>query len=515
MPAEPRRVPVLALFAGLVAAGLVVEAVTGGGTGAVAGQPVVAGPVVGVPAQALVSTWFCAGATSGAGTGAPGELLLANAGRSPVRARVDLFTDGGRSEHTSVDVAPGTVGLVHERVGRPLPVSGGAGRLLGPGAQAPGDWVGAEVTVLGGLTTVSQVVVTPAGTTAQPCATAASQTWFFSAGEQLRNASEVLSLLNPSPVDEVVDMTFTTEQGVEQPGAFQGIVIPAHGLTTVAVGAHLRQRDHIAATLRSRSGTFVAFETELVHQPPAGAAPVGTPGAVNPVWPVAGVTLQLGSPAPARQWWWPAGGEGPGLTESYVVYDPGTAPARVQLGLHPSAGGPVSRTVLDVPAQGWASVRTNGQPWSLNGVPYWASLRSLNGVPVVAQRSLMAAPPAPTRGLAAMFGLGRPATSWALTETAVPEGGSAVQVLDPGARPASVRLYRRVGRQLRLLGGSPGFVVQPGQEVSAALPSGATDAVLVTSSVPVLADLSTTSVKRSTGTDLSPLPPVLGPPGPR
>ncbi len=89
---------------------------------------------------------------------------------------------------------------------------------------------------------VDQQVDGPLGGASSPCATAGSSNWYFATGATLINASVGLSLLNPYPTDAVVDLSFTTDQGVEMPQQFQGLVVPADGLLPVNLGDHLRRR---------------------------------------------------------------------------------------------------------------------------------------------------------------------------------------------------------------------------------------------------------------------------------
>ena len=119
-----------------------------------------------------------------------------------------------------------------------------------------------------------------------PCATAGSSQWYFATGATLINASVGLSLLNPYPTDAVVDLSFTTDQGVEQPQEFQGLVVPPDGLLTVNLGDHLRRRQAIATTVTARSGRLVAWKTDVVTPPARGEALLGTPGRPPARWPI-------------------------------------------------------------------------------------------------------------------------------------------------------------------------------------------------------------------------------------
>ena len=93
---------------------------------------------------------------------------------------------------------------------------------------------------------------------------------------------ETVSLLNPYPTDAVVDLSFTTDQGVEQPQGFQGLVVPPGGLLTVNLGDHLRRRQAIATTVTARSGRLVAWKTEVVTPPTRQEACSGTAGRFRP-----------------------------------------------------------------------------------------------------------------------------------------------------------------------------------------------------------------------------------------
>ena len=277
-------------------------------------------------------------------------------------------------------------------------------------------WVGALVTLYGGMASVSQLVRTPEGVSSQPCASSASTHWYFVDGATLRNATDEISLLNPYPEVAIADLSFTTEYGQEQPVAFEGVVVPADGLTVLNLGSHLRRRVKIAVTVSVRTGQVVAFQTELVTPPPPGAPLVGNNGGLNPAAPTAGATLTLGASEPSTSWWWPEGADGGGLTESYVVYNPGERPATLSLSLisQGAGGGLGSSTELSVGPYATAVVTTNGQPWALPGVAYAAHLVSTNGVPVVAERSLVGGSPSPERGLGVLLGQDQPAYRWLL-----------------------------------------------------------------------------------------------------
>ena len=457
-----------------------------------------------VPAAALSSSWFCAGATESPDSVAAGELLFANAGRQAITGTMDLVSQTGYQTSLPVSLPGGSTDTIEEV-------------LPGLAGSNSDHWVGAMVTLYGGLASVSQVVTTPHGSASQPCASAAAAHWYFADGATLRNAWEEISLLNPYPFAAVVDLSFTTEQGREQPLAFEGVVVGPHGLTVLNLGSHLRRRQHIAVTVTARTGDIVAFETEIVTHPPAGAPPLGAPGAVNPVVPVPGITLMLGSTQTSTSLWWPNAGEGPGLTESYAVYNPGPTTARLALSLVPgqAGGGLGSSSQLTVGPYGSAFITTNNQPWALPDIAYVAHLRSTNGTAVVAERLALASPPSPERGLAALLGQAQAADEWLVTGGL--DGSSSfssaqfflgevsLAVVDPGRLPARLSVETLSHQKLVPATAADHFEVAAGERTVVQLPSSlAGEALVVQSSRPILLEQDWYSSLPSVGTNQAP-----------
>jgi hypothetical protein len=395
------RVPIVAvLAAALIVGGLIDK--TPGASPARAVPPVQPVPVA-APAQALSSSWFCAGATdthSGAGAPhgpAPGSVVIANSGLGPATGIVTLVPSQGPDVRVPVTVNPDGRTVVTEDI---------------PGGT---PWIGAIVDIDAGAVAVEQQVDGALGRSSTPCATAGSSQWYFATGATLINAQVVLSLLNPYPTDAVVDLSFTTDQGAEQPQEFQGLVVPPGGLFSINLGDHLRRRQAIATTVTARSGRLVAWKTDVVSPPARGAALLGTPAAAqpfaDPASPVAGVTLALGAPSAGTTWTWADGNAGNGVDERYVIYNPGAATAVLQLalGLDQGAAEPFALTVG--PDQ-VTTVVSNQEVRIPAGVGHSAVLQSLNGVPVVAERTVAATSPATWSGLGELPGGRVAAARW-------------------------------------------------------------------------------------------------------
>ncbi|HET9060580.1 MAG TPA: DUF5719 family protein, partial [Acidimicrobiales bacterium] len=476
-----------------------------------AGEALVAG--------AAGSTWSCAGATGPRGQ-APGALTLSNLGARPARAEVELVSDQGWSRHVPVTVSPGAELVVQE--------------------NAPGttSWAGAVVTVYGSGVAVTQRINTRWGTSLQPCAPSASTTWYFASGSVLSGTSEEITLVNPYASVADVKLSFVTDEGVEAPAAFSSISVPPRGMASVNLASHLRRRQFVAATVEALSGEVVAFRTEVVRPGPPGAG-------------VAGATLQLGSPSPSRLAWFAQGGQGPGQTETFWAYNPGTRPARVHMSFSGDVGGGAAGqagyTSVEVAAHGVARIVTNGQSWVLPGSRYSVTVRS--DVPVVVERDLLAEPESGVRGRASLAGSGVAAPLWVLPALAgwalpAPARVERARVAQPSLIAGSPfgRLFQSARQVLQppdsLLGqhqGAPGATVfvdvfNPGLRSADLTLAGARGAlgpgqaeriplsaaywgrpVLVRSTAPVVVSVFAYSASQLPGADLSPAVPVVQP----
>jgi len=397
------RAPILAVLAAALIVGGLIDRTPGSSPPApvAAVQPA---PVA-APLDALSSSWFCAGATDdhlGSGQprdAAPGSVVIANSGSSPASGVVTLVPSAGSPLRVPVSVGPDSRTVVDEDVPKGSP------------------WIGAIVDIDAGGVAVEQQVDGALGESSTPCATAGSSQWYFATGATLINAEVVISLLNPYPTDAVVDLTFTTNEGVEQPQEFQAIVVPAGGLVTVNLGSRLRRRLAIATTVTARSGRVVAWKTDVVTAPAPGSALLGTPAALSPLADPAstipGVTLTLGAPAPATMLTWADGIAGDGVDEQYVIYNPGpnTAQLTLSLDLDQGSAEPFSVSVAPYEVDTVVSSQEVRIP---PGVSHAAILQSTNDVPVVAARTIAATAPSPWTGLGELPGGQVSATNWLL-----------------------------------------------------------------------------------------------------
>ncbi|HLH47150.1 MAG TPA: DUF5719 family protein [Acidimicrobiales bacterium] len=420
----PARAPVVAVVAAALVAGLVLGRAGRPARPAAAQAPRAAA----APASALSSTWYCAGASARAGGVTPGSLVLSNTGRTPLRAAITLFPDRGPVRHLGATVAADSRETFVETAPH------------GPSA------VGASVTLDGGGASVEQQVSGPLGITATPCATTGSARWYFATGATRVNAHDEIELLNPYPSTAIVDLTFTTNEGLEQPQAFQAMVVRGDSLTAVDLGSQLRRRTSIATTVTASTGRVVAWQAETVTPPRHGEVVLGTKAAdrpdADPASPFPGVSVTPGAPALSSMWLWPQGETQRGVEERYLVYNPGRRTARVKLSVHLATGTAEPFTVTVGPGQ-VSALTTASETRIPPGVGYSVSLRSTDGIPVVAERTVAAGPPARVRGTAQLVGATAPARSWLVGAGAVDARlDELLAVSNPGRRPVVVTVDR-------------------------------------------------------------------------
>jgi hypothetical protein len=488
-----RRAPILGVLAGAIIVGGLVDRAAGQSTPT---QAAVVQPVpVAAPASALSSSWFCAGATDGRFDPAPGTLVLANSGTAAATAAVTLIGSDGQHASTTVQVPARSSATVPESL---------------PSKPA---WIGANIDVDAGALAVDQAVAGATGISVTPCATSGSSRWYFTSGQTLINAGVEISLLNPYPSDAIVDLSFTTNQGGEQPQDFQGLDVPGGGMLNVDLGSHLRRRQAIATTIGVRSGSVVAFKTDWVNQPAPGSVLLGTPAAANPLAdpaaPIAGVTVTLGAPSAGTTWIWPDGLAGNGIDEQYVIYNPSSqaADVRLSLGLDQGQAEPFDLSV----GPGQVLPVVSGQQARIpSGIGHSAVLQSVNGVGVVAARTVAAQPSGPSSrsGLGELLGGRLAAPRW-LVPAVLADSQHIAQVVlyNPGSSTITVSLSTFASGQESPLGAVGPITVRPGEKVAvgvAAPAKGSFDGpILATATGPVYVESDFYSTVEGGGISLS------------
>ena len=329
------------------------------------------------PASALSSTWYCAGGAGRGDSPYAAAVVVANPDDAPVKGSVTVVPEQG------------------DAVTVPLEVKASGSTTVRLADVTPAEQAAALVDLGRGRAVVEHVIAGPAGTASSPCASAASTRWYFADGATAKDATLLLALYNPFPEDAIVDLSFSTDEGRAVPADFQGVVVSAGRVVVQDIGEHVRRREAVATEVTARSGRLVAAQ---LQQRTAGG--------------VAGVSLRLGAPAPGDVWYFPDGFTAEGIVEQFAVFNPTAQEALVdiQLTLDEGAAEPFE---LTVPPRDRVSVATAAEERVPKGVGHAAVVRSVNGVPVVAERSVAATAPSNRSGRADIRGARRTARQWA------------------------------------------------------------------------------------------------------
>lgn len=399
-----RRAPALAVLAALLVSGGVADSRIDRGASRSA-TAVSAQVPLAAPASARSSAWYCPGAPV---TGALGEgtLVVANAGDRRLTGTVTLYPDRGEIRQAPIAVGPS--GRTAVRLADLVSTAYASALVELDGGQAV-----AEVTTTG-----------PLGDTVAGCTSSASSSWYFAEGVTTRDAAEVLLALNPFPDDAVVDISFSTEEGVVTPQALTGLLVRGQALTTINVGEFVQRRESVSTTLIARTGRLVVGRLQAFD---------GTVGR-------RGVSVGLGAAAPGPTWYFPEGLVAEGLTERFLVYNPGAVEAQVELSLALDSG-EAEPLRLTIPRESRLTVVAGEESRIPKGVPHAVTVRSVEGPEVVVERTLDGAAPSPRTGMAITLGARLPATRWVVAAGAADDNTDQwVVVQNPGDRPARVSL---------------------------------------------------------------------------
>lgn len=380
------------------------------------------------PATALSSTWFCAGGTSVANGRADHTVVIAN----PTGHEVKGVLTAVPSDAAAV-TAPLVIGARSRKVVHLADVVQSA-------------YTAAMVDLEGGGVVVEHEVHGAAGTSISPCAATGSERWYVADGSTARDDTMLLALFNPFPEDAIVDLAFSTDQGRAAPSDFQGLVVRGGQLSVVDVGAHVRRRDRVAATVIARSGRLVVDRLQFY-----GGAP-------------AGISLALAAPSLGDEWWFADGFASDAVNERFSIYNPSATEASVSLELFVD-GESVEPFDLTIPPHDRLDLVANDQERIPKNVGHSALIRSQNGVDVVAERAIKAT--GSRSGISATLGARTLASRWVLASGSATDSlDEWVSVLNPGATPVHVSLTVLAGGQPLAVEGLQDVSLGAGRHVS-------------------------------------------------
>ena len=391
------------------------------------------------------SAWYCPGG-SGAQGGAPTTIVLTNTGARPVHGTLTAVSAPAPNTSPVPWAAARTVALTVPTDGQ---VAVGADQL------GSSSLIAAAVVLDGGGVAVSESVQSPLGWSMAPCAATTASNWDFAHGATAQGGGLILSLFNPTSTDAVVNVALVSSSaGFLAPAAYQGIAVPPGSLVTENIGDHAPDDSAVATEVTALSGTVVASELQSVGKPGAG-----------------GLSLTLGSPAPALQWVFPQSTGLQGATVAFHVLNPTTRPAVVSVAVGLSQGAAAEPLTMHVPAQSLATLVAGNQTRIPSSGPYALTFTSTGagGAGIVVSR-LVTAPsgsPAPIPEIGDAAGVPGGSRRWILPGVVAPGSGAwALAIVDLGNKPATVRILTPSDRALpgqalrRVVPGSP-LVIGP------------------------------------------------------
>lgn len=358
-------------------------------------------------AESLSSTWYCAAGTITDEGPADHHLVIANPSSAeanveltvyPVLAPqpIEIDVEGTTDVADQLDLAPPeavSLGAVPvDLVVEPRSV---LRTRLGDLDGVEGEHAAALVESDVGDMIVEHIVSGSSGTGVAPCASASADSFHFAAGTTRKGARQTLAIFNPFPGDAVVDITFATDVGPRAPQIYDGLVVPSGSVLPVDITDVVTLFDTVSANLDVRTGRVVADRLLDVD------------GSQGP----GGLSVAVGSPQPADVSVFPSSAPN-GAVDVIVVHNPSLSDeAEVDVEIHldvPEFNGTVEpvrikirpgRTETLVLSPG-AELVSAGRVNDVSGrivddVGYWAAVRSLNGVPVVADHVTVDEAPSP------------------------------------------------------------------------------------------------------------------------
>lgn len=439
--------PTLLLLAVLAVVGaLVVVDLRSPSTASSSPEPVRAGP-------AVAGAWFCAAGAVGENDQLSVLSASPDSFSAPSDTEITAFS-GQRQEVASRRVFPGTA--------RSTAIE-----------EVTGQSVGTEVRWWERPTVTSRVWRRDAadavsGTVSGPCAEAPSPTWYVPGMSTADGGQARLYLANAFATDASVSVTFTTPTGPEEPIVLENVSVPARSVQVLDLNEYVPRQADLGVAVEIRSGRVVVEGVQDLD-PAVGGVRARTLVRASPKlsevwtmpWALSDPSEASGEapeepPAPDA----PTGerivqtdSPGDGTAGWIWVSNPGDEAAAVSLTLHTASGAVAADVGEELLVDPGRTLRIDlrgllppGQ--SATG----ATLRSENGVPVVAGASSLLSPeagdPAQT-GFVTEIGVPEADSQWLVPGEAAGQRSQVLHVVNPGAEAAVVDVVVWNGSVLR------------------------------------------------------------------
>jgi hypothetical protein len=459
-----RRGPILLVVIAALVAAVVVQQGASSSTGAHTSAAVRVGVSV-PPADAASSAWYCAEGTSSPDGRADETVIVASLADTRVDATITVMPGGDREPASErLRLAPGeeTRVQVSDILATPEP--------------------GVIVEIAGGQAAVSHQLVHGNDVAVEPCTRAAGPDWYFASGTTLEGSEDDLALFNPFGDDAIVDVSFLTDTGVQEPDALQAVVVPRRSRITIPVQDDVLRQEQVATHVHARVGRIVAEHSQIFD----GTVPDSGPTRQ-------GIAVSLGARSPATEWRIPAGTTENGGTASLALANFSDAEAHVEVHVVMVGDQQLQPQTVTVPPRGVVTTDVTTRVPLGTEYAVTATARDVDGrqVPVVAELLASWAPSSSTTGVAATVGTPVAARRWVVPQPDA-DADAFLTVLNPGADPITAELLpadsvdRRVGPT-----SEPELAVAPGKAkvLKVVLGSGAGGALVITAQHPIVVGL--------------------------
>jgi hypothetical protein len=459
-----RRGPILfVVVVALVAAVVAQQDESSGSSAPAAGASVLAN--VGVPpANVASSAWYCAAGTSTPDGAATETVVIASLARTDVEATITVMPGGDATPTTdTMRLAPG------EQVSVPV------ADVLATAEP------GVVVETVGGPAAVSHVLEHGDDVAMEACTRTAASEWYFASGTTVDESRHDLLLFNPFGDDAIVDVSFVTDTGAQEPAALQALVVPRRTRVTIPVHDSALRQARVATHVHARTGRIVAEQTQTFDE-------VTVDGVVRD-----GIALSGGATAPSSVWRIPVGSTRDGGVVQLALANFSPDDTRVDVKTVLDGEGDLPAQTVRVPAQGVTMVDVTTRVPLDTDVAVTATVRAVEGrrVPVVAELLAAWPPASASTGFAGTIGSTLTATRWVLPAPDV-DAEATVSVFNPGPEPVTAELLaagdvdRRIGPT-----SEPELAIGPGEvkTVRLVLLGAQQGATVVTANHPIVVGL--------------------------
>jgi uncharacterized protein DUF5719 len=387
---EVRRWPVAVVLVALLVTAIIVGNGTGGSSSATVRRS--ADDPAAMPARSARSAaWYCPGPPpSPANSKSREHVFVSNLGAAPVDVALTVLRDKQPAVRRTMRVAARTTAEAapQDRADRSAII-----------VEPFGAKVAVESTNLG-----------PDALASTPCATQPASTWHFASGTTVRGVQQWVVLFNPFGDDAVVDMSFFTEDGFEQPGDLQALTVPRHSRIAVPVDQYVRRQRSVATTIVARAGRIVAQQT-LLFTPDSNRS---------------GETRSLGAVGAADDWVFPSGRVAAGATRTLAISNPGDLDGEADVSIASTDDVVIEPVTVRIPRRSVANVQLGAcgrlQPPACIQVPpnlsYYAVVRATVGQPIVVE-DLSTYTEGRFTGATASAGSRTPAKQWVFVRSRV------------------------------------------------------------------------------------------------